>query len=211
MKTVWLILPGIRSNPGEMFAWTDRAARFLAIGPGNHTEKLEYKVGMLRSPFKLNRLADNLSSVVKLYNDAGVLPSFIAHSNGNVLISKMLKNSVGLKINEWHMLFPACSSDCGDNGINIATSKNVVRKVVCYGSKNDKVVKWGSRLTSWLNFVGLGYGNASFKGLTRIADNGKVSNVRLNAWGHSEFAKPGLLVPFIQNYILHENVIIHKE
>ena len=202
MKTVWLILPGIRAKPGEMFAWTDRAARHIAIAHDTHAEKLEYKAGAIRSPWKLNRLADNLACVVRAYNDAGFKPNILAHSNGNVLVSRMLRKAVGLRIGEWHAAFPAMDSGCDCNGINGAVADGMLGTVVCYGSASDDVVAWGFFLTGWLKAAGLGYGDASTNGLVEIADKSKVRNIRIDRWGHSDFAAPGVLVPFLLEYVL---------
>ena len=80
----------------------------------------------------------------------------------------------------------------------------MLESVVCYGSENDDVVAWGHLLTGWLEVVGLGYHGASHKGLTEFAHEHKdrIQDVRINEWGHSDFAEPGVLVPFLLEYVL---------
>lgn len=199
----FLLIPGIQHLPGDFFAWTDRAARELRLQHGADAEKLEYSIGKIRMPGKMDDLVENLSRVVAHYNVLGITPNIVAHSNGNVLVCRMLRRT-GVKIGTLYMVMPACWSSCEWNGLNEALIDDRVERVVFFGSKSDAVVRWGGLLTGWLSFAGLGYGRASYTGLTDIHAGiaSRIKQIDLTPWGHSEFAESRNLTRFLNSKIM---------
>ena len=199
----FLLINGIRNNPCDMFAWTDRAERILQLEYGILSEKLEYKIGAIRPPSKMRSLSADLVKVVKRYNASGRRPNIMAHSNANVLACRAFAAEPGIKIDTLFMVMPACWSSMKDNGLNHALDRGQVKRIICFGSDNDRVVKWGGR-TSFLKPLGMGYGDASYRGLTDIAQGleRQVRNIRINKWGHSDFGTEANLHRFLRDSIL---------
>ncbi len=201
----FLLINGIRAQPDDMFTWTDRAERLLQLEHDITSEKIEYKIGAIRRPSRLADLASNLAKVIYAYNQKGLSPNAIDHSNGNVLQCRAHAKHPGIKIDTLFMVMPACWSSMEENGLNAALKRGSIRQIVCFGSDNDTVVRRG-RWTKYVRKVGIpmGYGGASFDGLTdidpEVAD--RVENVRKNSWGHSTFGQYDVLPNFIRNEIL---------
>ncbi len=201
----FLILPGIRERPANMDDWTDRAARNLRLEWSIDAEKLEYYLWAIRRPGKLRKLSDQLADVVRYYNVKGVVPNLLAHSNGNVIVCRMLRKHPDVRVGVFFMVMPACWSNCQQNGLNDALKAKSVKYVRCFHSREDGVVKWGG-LTSFLRPLGMGYGRASYTGLTSVAPviGNRVEQVDMTPWGHGTFggqeALPGfldyLVIPF---------------
>jgi hypothetical protein len=120
----------------------------------------------------------------------------------------MFRRYEGVRVNEWHMVFPSCGPDCTKNGIKEAILRGSLHLARCYGSDNDSVVKWGHRLTGWMKLFGMGYGSASYAGLTNRFSGtlGRAENIRIDQWGHSDFASPGRLVPFLLEHVLRASL-----
>lgn len=199
----FLLINGIKTLPDDMFTWTDRAERELQLTHNLTSEKIEYHMGTFRRPSRLRELADNLAEVVREYNKRGQRPHVIAHSNGNVLLCRALSRNSDIRIGKFFMVMPACWSSCKDNGLNRALLNKQVDQVIFFGSDSDNVVKWGGK-TSFLKVIGLGYGSASYTGLTEIdpevAD--KVEQVRINEYRHSTFGETGVLPGFLKDQVI---------
>lgn len=200
----FLILPGIRELPSDMFGWTDRASRYLRLEHGIDAEKLEYYLWAVRLPGKLRDLSRNFAAVIRYYNRKGIVPNVIAHSNGNVIVCRTLRRYPDIRIGTLFMVMPACWSSCADNGLNVALLQDRVQAVRFFGSRKDNVVRWGGGLTGWLRFLDLGYGTASFDGLTEIdaAVADRIVQVDMTPWGHGTFAGPRTLPNFLDHLVI---------
>ncbi len=203
----FLLLNGILNEPDDMFTWTDRSERLLQLEHGIISEKIEYHIGVIRRPSRLKKLSSDLAEVINDYNMKGQRANAIAHSNGNVLMCRALRAHPGIKIDTLFMLMPACWASMEENGLNLALKRGQIKRIVCFGSDDDRVVKWGGK-TGFLKWMGLGYGTASHTGLTEIdpeiAD--RVKQVRKEGWGHSTFGQYDVLEDFIKDEILSEVV-----
>lgn len=194
-----------------MHDWTDRAARHLRLEHGIDAEKMEYYLWVIRSPVKLRSLSDELADVIRYYNEKGIVPNIMAHSNGNVIVCRMLRKHPDIRIATLFMVAPACWSSCERNGLNVALSgaEPPCQRVMCFHSDNDKVVKWGG-MTSFLKFAGLGYGRAGYTGLLDISATAahRISHQDMTPWGHSTFGGEAPLPKFLDHLVIPRAVWI---
>jgi len=202
MVTHTLIVNGIMGKPSLADSWTDRRARYIQIHTDDKAVAVENSFWLIRTQKRLKHYAKQLACEIREYNRAGIRPDLEAHSNGNVLYLMALSLDPNLKVGHVTMLFPAAFADCDENGINLYFKHGQIHRITFVGSRNDKVVKYGGGLTSWLRKIGpWGYGTMSVDGLEGLKPEyeTKVRTIWKNDWGHSDFSNPGTMERFFDS------------
>lgn len=199
------VVNGIRGNPKKPWQWWDRATLWINLNLGSAKGRaFDNRFPAIRTQHRKKMYAGALCDTLKRYNRAGAVPSIIAHSNGNVIALMALSMDKDVMVDTLYMLFPACWSSFRKNGLNQCLATGQVKRVVFVGSKNDSVVKWGGRLTGWINsFTPYGYGSISFEGPRDVESrlSKHVTAIWKNEWGHSTFAEGDNLEPFLSELL----------
>lgn len=154
-NVVLIFIPGILSNPEDVFGWTDKGCRD-GQRHGFLVDKYEYLALPILRPFKQDARSDRVGKLVDAWNGSKIV--IVAHSNGCELTSRFLKK-FNHYIHQIHFIAGANDSNCDRNGINDALLEDRVGDVFIYSSINDEALRKGAkRWTSWLQFIGLNYG-----------------------------------------------------
>jgi hypothetical protein len=188
MKTIWICINGIRTNPSAQDAWTDEmtSAINLRTPDGVKAEKFEYYCSALFRRLGQAKRADELMRRINLYRNADYRIILVGHSNGCDLIARVLL--MGVKVDVVHLFAPAaCEEDFAR-----AIASRVVRRIHIYGSRNDKALAFASVTKKVIGLLGLGYGSLGLRGdeFAR-AFPAHVHDHSNHTYGHSTWFEPG--------------------
>jgi hypothetical protein len=159
MKHQFLVVNGILSQPSDINGWTDLFEDYYQ-NEGYGCTKYEYFSGAITRFMGQGKRVQELNEIVKRINFPLV---YVGHSNGCELFGRLMKDTE-CKFEAAHLFAPAMDSDFNVNGLNYGLLADRVKKVYLYCSKKDLVLKdWASK-TSFLKFIGLGYGTLGYSG-----------------------------------------------
>jgi predicted alpha/beta hydrolase family esterase len=181
-NTIVYIVPGI-NNADSPADWDERAQALVQNYFGIDCERYQYHAGAItRSVNQSKRIADVSAWLIR---NQGRRIICIGHSNGCELLCKALHNNPAVKVAELHLIAGACSSNCDRNRLNIAARRGQFLRTVCYVSSGDAVLG-AAQWTSWLNIIGLGYGDLGKVGPKNV--RGWVPEiVRRDSYGHCDW------------------------
>lgn len=159
MKSQYLVVNGILSKPSDINGWTDLFEDYYQ-NEGFACTRYEYFSGALTRFMFQGKRVQELSQIIKRIKDPII---YVGHSNGCELFGRLLKET-RLKFDAAHLFSPAMDSDFNKNGLTAGLLSERVKKIYLYCSTKDLVLKnWASK-TSFLNFIGLGYGTLGYTG-----------------------------------------------
>ncbi len=180
MKRVYIIIPGIHTDPAD---WRNFAPRMTtAINVRCEDAKAdEFRYYALAITPK-SRQTERVRYVVDLsleYHAAGFAVVLVAHSNGAIIATEAAKIAPAI-FESMHLIAAACDSDFSFNGLNAALEKGRVGSVCVYTGKKDWVLHWMAAAGAWL-----GYGQLGYYGPTNVMPHvkHKVSTVESD-FGH---------------------------
>jgi pimeloyl-ACP methyl ester carboxylesterase len=196
MRDLVIFINGILTRPGNAFAWTDDAVRWMNRKASDRfaADKFEY-----HSPALLRRLfirghAEDLARTISDYVSDEVPPRLhlVGHSNGCELIARAVQLT-GARIASLHLISGAVERDFGKNGLGTRLARGQVGKVWCYCSHGDHVLKYLARGSQIVTFGALGYGDLGYRGPAGVEDPilNRVETHWENELGHSDwFGQP---------------------
>lgn len=161
MRTVFIAINGIRTNPGDAEGWTDRFVTWIntRLPDGVVAEKFEYRCSALLRRIKQSRRADQISKKVGYYRRAGYRVVLVGHSNGCDLIARVL-DVCGQDIDTAHLISPAADEDDFADAIR----EGLIRRIHLYGSRNDGALRFARATRPLIGWLGLGYGSLGLRG-----------------------------------------------
>lgn len=191
-KTVYILIPGIRTNANIFSLWTHYAVNWINRKTDCNTKAVEfdYHCNILNRFIAQRRRSTELSNLIGGYRNDGYRVIVIAHSNGCALVAMvLLMNNI---IDYAHLISPAAFA----KDYSRAFRQNVIKKVFVYGSDTDGALlisKKSTFLTSIFSFFStliggpsLGYGTLGLDGPKFEKDNPLfVKDCSINGYGHS--------------------------
>jgi predicted esterase len=186
MKPTYLVVNGILTQPGSIEGWTDIFEDYYQ-NLGIPCSRYEYFSGALTRFLGQKKRVNELCKMLNRIDRPVV---YVGHSNGCELFSKLVKKTDCTFVAA-HLFAPAVHANFWDNGFNQALLNKRVNNIYIYCSKNDKVLKNYASRTSWLKFMGLGYGTLGQTGPDSILKGveGHVYVTWENRYGHSDWFK----------------------
>lgn len=201
-KITTILIPGIHSVPFGADNWHNRAEVALQ-DRGLNAITHGYKQFAIRSGIKQRRVAKELVKRIISLNKSGHTIDLIAHSNGCAVVCRALRDR-RVKVRNAFLLWGACWESWNRNGLNKAMFEDRVEQVYCFCSRRDWVVGKLGGLTSWLQFIGLGYGRLSYTGPKEVLSSlvSHVTTVWRDEWGHCSFQSEENLPTFLETQII---------
>lgn len=195
MRTIYIAVNGIKSNPSAADGWTDRFCTWINLNTSGASEKFEYHCYALTRRIFQNRRAKNLAMLLAEYH-SGIVA--VGHSNGCELLCQAIQKTSDVTIQTLHLISPACDADFRKNGLNDALADGKVQRIIVHVAEADKAMRFANLTGKLLRVVGLGYGTMGLDGpkhmdTKAIFDAGGVSRVtvlRYSAFGHSTIFEP---------------------
>lgn len=187
MKTLWICINGIRTNPSAQDAWTDEMTSAINVRTpdGVKAEKFEYYCSALLRRWGQAKRATALAQRIALYRSVGYRIVLVGHSNGCDLIARVLLS--GTKADSVHLIAPAAN----DDDFATAIAAGAVRRIHIYGSKRDEALVLASVSQRLVGILGLGYGSLGLRGPEFArAYPAHVRDHSNDAYGHSTWFRP---------------------
>lgn len=200
-KTVFIIVPGIESDPDNQRGWTDEFATELNIRTPEwvQAEKFEYFAKWYSRWWKQEQRAKDLMRRVNRYLNADYRAVLIGHSNGCDLIGLVL--DMGVRVDAVH-LFAAATKE---KYFEAAIASRQVRRVHLYGSSTDDALRVAKATGGLLSLVGKGYGSLGLRGPEFAAKYpGIVEDHGIPGYRHSTWFAPGHLDATIELLMMNE-------
>jgi hypothetical protein len=186
MNTVYILINGIRTDPDDQHAWTDRLCTLLNLRTPNNVkaEKFEYQCSATFRRVGQSQRARDLIERVTTYRNEGWRVVLIGHSNGCDLIARVVGH---LYVPEVHLFAPAAE----DNDFAEALEHLRISRLYIYGSRNDKALKFASFTSRILRWMRLGYGSLGLRGAELAARFPHQTRDRSqHDFGHSTWFEP---------------------
>lgn len=184
MKHAYLVVNGILTRPADINNWTDLFEDYYQ-NEGYACTRYEYFSGALTRFIKQGKRVEELTKIVKR-TEAPLV--YVGHSNGCELFSRLMKDT-DCKFEAAHLFAPAMDPDFNQNGLTLGLLSGRVKNIYLYCSKKDLVLKdWASK-TSFLRFIGLGYGTLGYSGAKNILPQieHRVYSTWNNKFNHSDW------------------------
>lgn len=183
-RRIYLFVPGINTFPGLSKNWNGKAATHFICYNQYFAEKVEYFVTALTRPIGQNYRAGKLVATLQRYIEAGWEIVLCGHSNGSDVILDALRSLDWPRIEELHLISPACEADFDKNGLNVALRANRIGLVKVFIAGRDLPLRLaGTKFGRALGFGTLG-SNAGAEAVDPTIA-GKVQTVREPGFGHS--------------------------
>lgn len=191
MKTVFIYINGILSNPGASDGWTDRAVTFthtrtedpLCHGPAVG-EKFEYAAGVLTRRWGQSRRAEAIGTMVGYYRRAGYERVIgVGHSNGCDILARVLTD-LNVSLDSVHLFDPAADAEDYEEALQMGS----VGRIYLYGSDNDRALQKAKATRPLIRWTGWGYGYLGLEGAAFAAKHpDRVFDFRDNALDHGDW------------------------
>lgn len=193
-RDVLLFINGILTRPGDAFAWTDLAVRWMINhGPAmTRGDRFEYGCPALLRRFFLRGHACDLARVIGEYAAGhGHHPRLhlAGHSNGCELIARAVQLS-SAPIASIHLIAGAVDRDFRVNGLGDRILRGQVGKAWCYCSHGDYVLKYAARPSQIFKAIGLGYGDLGGRGPIGVTPQHRIETHWADDYGHSDWFLP---------------------
>ena len=199
MRTVFIAINGILTNPGESEGWTDRFVTWVntRLPDGVVAEKFEYATDALFRRVKQRERADAIAKKVGYYRRALYRVVLVGHSNGCDLIARVMESS-GQDIDACHLFAPAAE----DEDFAQAIREGLVHRIHIYGSKNDKALRFAQATKPLISWLGLGYGSLGLRGKEFAAQfQHTVKDHSNDCYGHSTWFQRGAIFEDTMNML----------
>ena len=176
---------GIFSLPGDSKGWQHRGVVWIDRNTEHKAVACEYLAGLTAGRFHRKERARRLWKDVCAFGNEH--QSIIAHSNGCLVVTDMLRDYHCPHIDTLHLVCAACEADFHKNGLNLRMADGKVDRVIVYCGEKD----WELRLAgSWMGHT-LGWGDLGYRGpinvLPLLADRVKrVTGHPWNTYGHCD-------------------------
>lgn len=194
MKHAYLVVNGILSLPSDISAWTDLFEDYYQ-NENYPCTRYEYFSGAITRFIKQGKRVEELNQIVKRINHPLV---YVGHSNGCELFGRLMKDT-DCKFEAAHLFAAAMDADFNQNGLTLGLLSGRVKRIYLYCSTNDLVLKDFASKTSFLKFLGIGYGTLGFTGPKNVLPGvkDKVEVTWSDSFNHSDwFSKENIQKSF---------------
>jgi len=192
MRDLVIFINGILTRPGNAFAWTDEAVRWLNRQDLAHVaaDRFEYFCPPLTRRLFLARDAQNLARAIAEYT-AGAPDCrlhLVGHSNGCELIARAVQLT-GTRFATLHLISGAVERDFTKNGLGERLQRGQIGAVYCYCSRGDAVLKYFARGSQLITGGLLGYGDLGYRGPAGVGSPAfnPVETHWETSFGHSDW------------------------
>ena len=156
-RIVYIYVNGINSWPGTADGWTDRAVTWTHTRTEHCAEKFEYWSGPFTRRMRQQWRAEKLAKMMSFYRARNIIIRLVGHSNGCDVIIRAMK-LVGYKVDELHLIAPACSENMTENRLPYYLASGKVRQLTLYMAGNDRALRLAYLTEPLLGLFGMGYG-----------------------------------------------------
>lgn len=190
MRTVFICINGILTDPRKDDAWTDEAVDWInrKLPDGVVGISYEYNATPLFRRWGQQERAQHIAAKASSYRRSGYRVVLIGHSNGCDLIARVI-GGISVEVASVHLISPSADEADFERAIEAHTTD----RIHIYGSKNDNALKFASFTRKWLGlgFIGLGYGSLGLRGqqFAKKYPEIVVDHSR-DDFGHSDWFKP---------------------
>ncbi len=188
MRTAFLCINGILTDPRRADAWTDQAVDWLnrKLPDGVVGVSYEYNATPLLRRWGQRERAEHIAAKAGAYRRAGYRVVLVGHSNGCDLIARVI-GGISAEVDTVHLLSPAADEADFERAIEMET----VRRIFIYGSLNDLALRYGARWSRTLTFGRLGYGSLGLRGREfALRHPAVVEDHSRDDYGHSDWFLP---------------------
>lgn len=210
MKTVFIYINGILTNPGDAEGWTDRAVTFTntRTRDGVYGEKFEYATGALTRRFQQPARAAAIAKMVGFYRRAGFQRVIgVGHSNGCDILARVLTD-LNVSLDSVHLLAPAAEPADYEQALLM----NSVGRIFIYGSRADKALRFARASKKLIGWAGLGYGSLGLIGDEFAAAHPeRVTDCSDHSLGHSDwFSREAHFEPTMKIILENEGLEVQR-
>jgi hypothetical protein len=156
LRTAWICVNGILTNPGDAEGWTDRAVTWLNLHTAGKAEKFEYAAGALTRRLRQAWRAEAIARMASFYIRGGYDVVLIGHSNGADLIERVLPLLWPATVKSVHLFAPACDGHALAHALIEGAQLGTLH---LYGSANDRALRVAHLSQKLFGWLGLGYGD----------------------------------------------------
>lgn len=185
-----IFVNGILTRPGNAFAWTDNAVRWVnrQVGAQFSADKFEYYSPALLRRLTLSAHAQDLARTLADYVAGGdaVRLHLVGHSNACELKARALEFS-GVSVASVHLISAALERDFTRNGLGERLDRGQIGAVFCYCSHGDAVLRYLAPASRWASFGLLGYGDLGYRGPAGVRPGQRVETHWEQSYGHGDW------------------------
>ncbi len=162
-RHVFIFVNGIKTDPEDPRAWTDRAVRWFGNldHPDIATDRFEYHCYALTRWIHQARRAAELAEVIAEFPKGRL--HLVGHSNGCALLARALALS-SRYVDTLHLISAAMERDFRKNGLGPRIARGQIGRTVCYCSGGDLILRRLAPLSRTLTLGLAGYGDLGAKG-----------------------------------------------
>lgn len=190
MRTAFICINGILTDPRRPDAWTDEAVDWInrKLPDGVVGVSYEYAATPLLRRWGQQERAQHIAAKASAYRRSGYRVVLVGHSNGCDLIARVI-GGISVEVSSVHLIAPAAD----EADFEVAIEADTTGSIHIYGSRNDKALRFaaGSRRWLGLGLMGLGYGSLGLRGREFAAKHpGVVVDHSRDDYGHSDWFTP---------------------
>lgn len=187
-RRAFIFINGILTDPRRPDAWTDEAVDWVnrKLPDGCVGTSYEYNATPLLRRLGQQARAADVARRANGYRRSGYRVHLVGHSNGCDLIAKVI-GGMSTDVESVHLFAPAADEADFEQAIEYGA----VQKIHIYGSRRDRALGIGARLSRVLTFGMLGYGSLGLRGREFAAANpAVVRDHSRDDFGHSDWFQP---------------------
>jgi predicted alpha/beta hydrolase family esterase len=208
----YIIIPGILNPTDRHFAWFSIMAEDI-MHKGYYKPigiEYRYKACAVFRRARQEKRALEIANIIHRWSDYKIV--LVGHSNGCDLIQRALKIT-STPIETVHLIAGACESDITKTSFAKRLEDGSLKKLVCYYSRNDLVLKYAASLSRLFAFLGLGYGRLGLLGGRNVPEKiiNKVVNLKFDKLGHSCYFNENNYKHILNLVLSDENKMVFKK
>lgn len=163
-RRLYILLPGIRTDPADWRNWAPRMATEINLRcPHAKAEEFRYFACAITPKGKQDERARYVVDLALRFFSRGYSVVVVAHSNGANIAVQAAQIAPAI-FEAFHLFAPACPADFEKNGLNRALgTAGIVGHCTIYTGTRDWVLQWMARAGAVL-----GYGDLGFVGPKRV-------------------------------------------
>lgn len=187
-RRAFIFINGILTDPRRPDAWTDEAVDWVnrKLPDGCVGTSYEYNATPLLRRLGQRERAEHITARANRYRRSGYRVHLVGHSNGCDLIARVI-GGMSTEVESVHLIAPATDEEALEPAIEAGS----VSRIHIYGSRNDRALGIGARLSRILTGGLLGYGSLGLRGREFAAAHPTVvRDHSRDDYGHSDWFRP---------------------